>query len=158
MDSKTNRRICSILSKIGTFQMDVLLCKRVTTSLFTRYVLITLKSFQMSYLLYKSSSIEASKWPEVKVKSSKRYLFYQENFHCQKFDLWNFWYTWTQKFIQYLIWKPSKVVKTYLVSKHGSTFNLHQALLKSTNFTSCGANLPHLFLHPMHNVCGLHFN
>ena len=61
------------------FSNELLLCKKLTTSLSTRYVITSRKSFQMSYFLYEILSEEASKWPEVKVKSSKKYLFYQEN-------------------------------------------------------------------------------
>ena len=59
-------------------QMSVLICKSATVPLYSRYVLANMNSFQMNFL---------SQWelelPQVKLKSSKEYLYYQVNFEVK---------------------------------------------------------------------------
>ena len=79
------RTVGSLWSKIGTFQLSVLLCKSTTTPWPTRYLLTILKSFPLSY------------WMK----------FYHKNYERSKLKLPKKTY-----FIKW-IWK-AKILTTYL--------------------------------------------
>ena len=69
----------------------------------------------------------ASEWPEVKVLALQIHLIKQDFSRTFRFDFWQFWYPLKKKFMQYLIWKLSLVVRNLGVGK-GVAALLHSTI------------------------------
>ena len=104
----------------GCFQMSYFLCKSTAKLLPSRYVLTINEPFHE--VLCEFVSQGAFKITLIEVMSFRFYLIKRDFLRVFKFDSSYFWCHLRYKLTQYLIWKVSLMIKTYLVDKSIATF------------------------------------